>query len=243
MYSLILIDADDTLFDYPKAENQALYNLFRTYNPEGLWQFQGRPVELEDWITTYKTINHQLWEDLEKGLVVAEDVKTMRFKKLFEYYQVPVDAKACSDKYLYYLSQGVFLLDGAVEICHYMHTYFKIVIVTNGFKEVQHARIEQSLLSPYIDHLVISEEVGSSKPDSGIFEAALAHMGVTDKSNVIMIGDSLSADMLGGVRFGIDTCWFNPHKKPNRLSNGEQLPVTYEITQLDQLKQILKNHD
>lgn len=242
MYSLILFDADDTLFNYPSAEIQALKNTFLKYNPGNNWTYNGQTLMLEDWIDTYKRINHGLWEELERGRVIAEHLKVLRFTKLFEYYGLDVDAKDCSRSYLYYLSQGIELLDGAFEICSWIHEKYPIAIVTNGFKEVQHARIEMSPLNPFIDALFVSEEVGSSKPDSGIFQTAIDHFKMTDKSKILMIGDSLSADILGGIRFGVDTCWYNPKKKQNMLSNGDSLQMTYEISHLSELKKIIESH-
>ena len=112
---------------------------------------------------------------------------------------------------------------------------FRSVVVTNGIKEVQRSRIGRSPLEPYFSDLVISEEAGSSKPSPAIFEHACARLGFHDKDRMIMVGDSLSSDIRGGVNFGIDTCWFNPGSK----ANDSGLRPTYEIRELSELRTIL----
>lgn len=243
MYNLILIDADDTLFDYPKAELQALHRTFDFYNVNKDWEFDNKILTNEELISTYKVINHELWADLEKGQVTTEEVKVLRFKRLFEHFNLDIDGVECSKTYLYQLSQGRFLLDGAVEICKYLHSKATVVVVTNGFKEVQYSRIQESELKDYIDAIIISEEVGVSKPDPKIFEAALLRMGHRDKADVIMIGDSVTADMAGGRNYGIDTCWFNPKKIMLSVpGQREALDITYEISALNELIPIMESH-
>jgi len=240
MYKLILMDADDTLFDYPKAETQALELTFDFYHRQKDWIYQGSKVTTEALIASYREINHQLWVDLEKGFVTTEEVKILRFKRLFDAFNMDVDAIECSRIYLYNLSQGRFMLDGAVDICAYLHSMAKVLIVTNGFKEVQYSRILESELGQYIDGIIISEEVGVSKPDPRIFAHALDFVGHKTKEDVLMIGDSLTADIAGGSNFGIDTCWYNPRKNSPKDSEWfKSLNVTYEISALNQLKNIV----
>jgi FMN phosphatase YigB (HAD superfamily) len=103
--------------------------------------------------------------------------------------------------------------------------------MTNGFADVQHARIRRLGLEGVFDHVIISEEVGVAKPDPGVFDIAFERMGNPDKARVLMVGDSLSSDIVGGFHYGIDTCWFNPDGLANLTGN---IP-TYEIRHIHEL--------
>jgi putative hydrolase of the HAD superfamily len=117
-----------------------------------------------------------------------------------------------------------------------LHGNYKLAIVTNGLKDVQNNRIRKSVIGEYIKDIIISEEVGISKPDPGIFEHAFNNIEQYDKSRVLMVGDSLSSDIQGGINFGIDTCWYNPHKTQNQT----QISPSYEISNLMELLSILE---
>ncbi|MCA9932829.1 MAG: HAD-IA family hydrolase, partial [Anaerolineales bacterium] len=112
-----------------------------------------------------------------------------------------------------------------------------IAIITNGIAAVQRPRMARSPLQPFVEAFIISEEVGVAKPDPAIFDVAFAQMGEPQRTAVLIIGDSLSSDMQGGLNYGIDTCWYNPH------GHTGSLPVTYEIRQLADLPRILNGSD
>ena len=116
-----------------------------------------------------------------------------------------------------------------------MHKDFRLSIITNGLKDVQDNRIRKSIIAKYFDDIVVSEEVMVSKLDPKIFEHALININHTDKSKVLMVGDSLTSDIQGGINFGIDTCWFNP----NNIANKTRIKPTYEISNLMDLKDIV----
>ena len=120
-------------------------------------------------------------------------------------------------------------------MCKYLYGKYKLGIVTNGMKEVQYSRIGKSSIGKYIDKIIISEEVGISKPNAGIFEYALKELGTEDKKEAIMVGDSLSADIQGGINFGIDTCWVNlKNDAPN-----DKIKPKYVVTKLEEICNIL----
>jgi HAD superfamily hydrolase (TIGR01549 family) len=106
-------------------------------------------------------------------------------------------------------------------------------VVTNGLSEVQRPRLESSAIAPYIEKLFISEEIGAAKPDPAFFEAVFRGIGGPPKSQVLIIGDSLTSDMQGGIDYGIDTCWYDPAWR------ASYLPVTYQIRDLRELPEIL----
>lgn len=236
-YKLVLIDLDDTLFDYPKTEETAFRNTF-----EELGFFveselgNAKKEEIYEKIKDrYKDVNLQLWKDLEKGAVDKDRLKVVRFEKIIEEFDLKYDPYEMSELYLKKLGEGIFPFEATEKLCEYLHSKYKVGIVTNGIKEVQHSRIENSAIAKYIDKIIISDEVGVNKPDKRIFEYAMNYFEIMDKSEVIMIGDSLGADIKGGQNAGIDTCWVNLR---NNVNDTGIIP-NYEVNKLEKLFEIL----
>ena len=117
--------------------------------------------------------------------------------------------------YTSYLAEGSFIYDETEELLSYLHGKYKIVIITNGLVSVQNKRIKESIIKDYFDDVIISDEIKIAKPDSKIFDYALNSINHSNKDSVLMIGDSLSSDIKGGLNAGIDTCWFNSSQKEN----------------------------
>ncbi|EES74954.1 MULTISPECIES: YjjG family noncanonical pyrimidine nucleotidase [Paenibacillus] len=229
-YTHILFDADDTLFDYPKAENHALS---RTLTEAGI------PCT-DEVMKAYQTINQQLWRDLEQGLVKQAALRTERFTRLVKELGVTPRSQVeeISERYLELLGEGTFLLEGAYELCRDLkEAGFHLAIITNGIKKVQANRIAGSALAKMFEAVIVSEDTGYSKPHPGIFDYAFEALGLrqTDKSRVLIVGDSLTSDMKGGLNYGIDTCWYNPYHRPNTLN----LRPTYEIRRLAEVKTLV----
>ena len=236
-YKLVLIDLDDTLFDYPKTEEVAFRNTF-----EELGFFvesdlgNAKKEEIYEKIKDrYKDVNLQLWKDLEKGAVDKDRLKVVRFEKIIEEFDLKYNPYEMSELYLKKLGEGIFPFEATEKLCEYLHSKYKIGIVTNGIKEVQHSRIENSTIAKYIDKIIISDEFGVNKPDKRIFEYAMNYFEIMDKSEVIMIGDSLGADIKGGQNAGIDTCWVNLR---NNVNDTGIVPK-YEVRKLEELFEIL----
>ena len=183
----------------------------------------------------YKDVNLQLWKDLEKGAVDKDRLKVVRFEKIIEEFDLKYNPYEMSELYLKKLGEGIFPFDATEKLCEYLHSKYKVGIVTNGIKEVQHSRIENSTIAKYIDKIIISDEVGINKPDKRIFEYAMNYFEIMDKSEVIMIGDSLGADIKGGQNAGIDTCWVNLR---NNVNDTGIVPK-YEVRKLEELFEIL----
>lgn len=224
-YNTILFDIDDTLFDFKKSEINALHNTFMEYKmPEGL----------SDYHASYRKISNKLWSDLEKGEIGLRDLGIERFKRLFLEHQLETDALLFSRSYLGNLGNEVHLMPGASELCGQLSGY-RLAIITNGFGEVQHARIQNSPLCDLFEQIIVSEETGYQKPHHGIFDYAFEKLQLTDRSKVLMVGDSLQSDIQGGINYGIDTCWFNPLQKENLTA----FAPTYEIQHLLELVDII----
>jgi 2-haloacid dehalogenase len=224
-YRWLLFDADGTLFDYDKAEATQLEKTFR----QVLGRYEPGYVE------TYRRVNQQVWHEFEVGRISQAVLRVKRFELLFEALRIEADPAAFSAGYLKNLGEGTDLIEGAQETVRALHERVGLVLITNGLKEVQTARLAKSGIGGYFAHVVISEEVGAPKPDRAIFDAAFDRMCEPRKEEVLIIGDGLSSDIQGGHDYGIDTCWFNPGRRPRALD----LPIRYEIARLGDLLTIV----
>jgi 2-haloacid dehalogenase len=226
-YSWILFDADGTLFDFAKAEAKAMVRTFK----ESGHIFQPAYAE------TFETINAEMWRAFEQGRISQNELRTTRFERLFESIGIETDAAAFSVRYLGNLAKGTYLIEGAEEIVGHLHGKVSMLIVTNGLADVQRPRFAKSTIIDYFEDCVISEEVGSAKPDSAIFDIAFERMSNPARSDVLMVGDSLTSDITGGIGYGIDVCWFNPEGIPH----PPELEIQYEISELGELVGILSD--
>lgn len=226
-YTWLLFDADGTLFDYRAAEDGALRQNFAVHGLAFL------PTHKE----RYQTINHAYWQRLERKEITIAELRSGRFRQLFVETGIDYDAETFADTYLAQLAQQAQLIDGAAELLADLHGRFRLALITNGLADVQYPRLTRSGLADYFEAVIVSDEVGVAKPQAAIFDAAFARMGQPTKRDVLMIGDSLSSDMQGGVNYGIDTCWFNENGRFTR--NG--LPLRYEIHHLSDLRAILND--
>jgi 2-haloacid dehalogenase len=225
-YTAVLFDADGTLLDYKRSESYALENALVSL---------GLGSKSADYVSCYRAINKTLWDELEKGRLSSGELRVLRFEKLFSEIGVRADAQAFSTVYLDFLSQTGFLLPHAADVLEYLHRKYILILITNGFQEVQYSRLKEAGIFDYFDPVVISEEVGAKKPDEDFFSETFRRVKNVEKSAALLVGDSLSSDILGGKRFGIDTCWYNPEGATN---DTEVLP-TFEIRDLSELYSML----
>jgi 2-haloacid dehalogenase len=222
-YKWILFDADGTLFDYDRAEATALE---RTFLESGL-SFEPEYA--------YRRIDTQIWLDYEQNKIAQDVLRVRRFELLFEAVDVEADARAFSARYLEHLGDQAVLIEGAEETVKALQGQVGLVLITNGIKEVQRSRLQRSTIRDCFVDVVISDEVGVSKPDPGIFDVAFRKMGHPRKGEVLIVGDSLTSDIRGGAAYGIDTCWFNPAQEPRT----PDVDIRYEIGELGELLVIL----
>ena len=223
-YKWLLFDLDGTLFDYDKSETVAFKKTFDDFKIN----------YKEEFLSSYDSINKQLWKKFELGQIEVEKLKVERFELLLDQIDHDVNPAEFSKNYLVNLSNCTFLLDGVEELLRELDGKFKMMLITNGLKSVQRPRLKNSTIKNYFEDIVISEEVGSAKPDSKIFDIAFSKMNNPEKTKVLMIGDSLSSDIQGGINYNLDTCWLNV-----KSLNSNGLAPTYEIKNISELKNIL----
>jgi YjjG family noncanonical pyrimidine nucleotidase len=223
-YDIFLFDADGTLFDYDMAERNALRDTLQLYEIEFT----------EKALRQYRQINGEMWKKLERGEMTVNAIQTKRFARFFEATQTQCDPGEFNSLYLKQLEKYAFLLDDADLVCAELHKTHALYVVTNGIASVQRARLARSGLLPYITGIFISEEIGFSKPHRYFFDNVFAQLGDVPRNKILMVGDSLSADIAGGHSSGINTCWYNP----KRASDKGALRPTYDIGALIELLEI-----
>jgi len=224
-YSWLMFDADGTLFDYDRAEVAALE---ATFSELGL--------EFDDHaLLIYRQINGRMWQEFEQGSMSQERLKSERFRLLCNQLGVDFDYEHMSRRYQSNLALGTYLIDGADELLEELDGRYRIALITNGLKDVQRPRIAESTVRDRFSTIIISEEVGVAKPDSKIFDIAFQQMNYPQKNQVLIIGDSLSSDIAGGINYGIDTCWYNPEG----LEHPSGMDIRYEIRGLNELLGLL----
>lgn len=225
-YTTILFDADDTLFDFKRSEHEAVKDVL---------SLVGLP-ETDEIIEKYSEINKGYWKMLERGEITKKDLFIARWKTFLDFYGVKdEDAEMIAKHYLTSLSQKCYLLDGAEEMCKNLCEKFRLYIVTNGYAIVQHGRFDKSPIRKYFEDMFISEEMGAEKPSVEYFDAVFSKIPDFDKDKSIIIGDSLSSDIKGGINAGIDTCWYNP----KGASNPENLSITYTVSNFSEIEDIV----
>jgi putative hydrolase of the HAD superfamily len=208
-YQYILLDADETLFDFNLSEKTAIMQTF----------LEQEHFLSEEQYQIYHDINDALWRLVETGEMTQAQVRLERFIRFFNYYKLNLDAASIAQNYIKKLSELGLLFKGARELCETLHKSYKTALVSNGNSFVQRSRIKAADIEKYFDAVIISEEVHSAKPDARIFKTALKELGCPDNeagANALMIGDSLVADIAGGINAGIDTCWYNPDNMENK---------------------------
>ena len=202
-YENILLDADGTLLDFLAAEDAAVRETMSLY---GI-----KPTD--ELVAAYSEINDGFWKMLERGEIKREELLYKRFQVFCERFGFSVDYMKMAADYRALLRQQGQLLDGAVNFLQKLYGKAKLYIVTNGVATTQSKRIEISGITKYIDEIFISENLGCEKPDVRYFEKVSEILGGLDKSRTVIVGDSLTSDIKGGIAFGIDTCWFTPKSK------------------------------
>jgi 2-haloacid dehalogenase len=226
-YKTLFFDADDTLLDFGAAESLALRLLFKD-------QKITLTAELE---AHYKELNQGLWRAHEEGKIERDELLNTRFSLLFKEYGKEVDGVLLEENYRMYLEEGNQLVNGALELMKELKKKYDLYIVTNGVSKTQDRRLRDSGLHPFFKNVFVSEDTGYQKPMKEYFDYVFARIPNFSLEHGLIIGDSLSSDIKGGMLAGLDTCWFNPKVKPNNT----EIQPTYQIQTLEELFQILND--
>ena len=231
MYDHLLFDADGTIYDFMACEQFALKNLFT----------EAHLNVTDAMLEQYHNINYQLWDDLEHGLISLEKLKSERFYQFFKVHEVDFDPHKASDLYLYYLSQSFHLYEDTMDVLNEIQRMgIHMSMITNGIAHVQRGRIIATKTSQFFSFIAIGEELGVLKPDVGFFEKTFEQLNSLHlpTKTPLVIGDSLSSDILGAKNAALDSCWINRYN----MDEPEVKHYTYHIKKLDELLEILHCH-
>jgi HAD superfamily (subfamily IA) hydrolase, TIGR02254 len=225
-YTTLLFDADNTLFDFDAAEASSLRAVCKTLG-----------IEMDRQIfNLYHHINKKCWADFEKGKLPQEEIQFTRFSRFLNRLESDADPIEVGNQYLSGLAKSETLIEGALEMLKRLKSMnFELVVITNGLKQVQRAHFEQTGLTKYFSEIIVSDEIGVSKPHKPFFDYTFEKIKQKDKSKVLIIGDGLSSDIKGGMNYGVDTLWFN--KKRIELPKG--FKPTYRMDRLEDIFGIL----
>lgn len=226
MTDIILFDLDNTIFDFSRAEHMALAKTLTEIGIE----------PKKEILDKYSVINLAQWKLLEQKKITRSELKIRRYKLFFEELGVDYPPQEAAKMYEHFLGIGHYYIEGAEKMLEEFSKKYSLYLVTKGITNVQTRRIASAGLEKYFKGIFISEEIGHDKPSREYFEYCFEHMENFTKDRAIIIGDSLSSDILGGINAGIRTVWFNSKGEPK----NPEIPADYEITHLDQVKTLLE---
>ena len=225
-YDILLADADNTLLDFTKSERVAASALFSEFGTE----------PDDKLLNDYSEYNDSLWKRLERGELSMKELISLRFTGFFKDHGIKGDGDAAAIRYRQILSKCAFKIEGADELLHKCRGRVKVYIISNGKAEVQLSRLRLSGITDITDGIFLSEIIGAQKPDTYFFTKAASSIEGFSKERTLIYGDSLTADIAGGVNSGIDTCWYNP----GGIVNRTPFIPDYEIKKHSDLYSILK---
>ena len=203
-FHTVLFDADGTLLDFHRSEREALKDCLTAH---------GIPCD-EQLIHTYSRINDDHWKMLERGEITRAQLYVQRFRVFLDTFGFDADPSAMQTDYINALSTKSYLIDGAYELCLRLHDTCRLYIITNGNAKVQHGRFDACPLKPLFERSFISEEIGFDKPRKEYFDYVKSEIPHFDLRDTLVVGDSLTSDIGGGIAAGLATCWYNPSRKP-----------------------------
>ncbi len=228
-YKHLFFDLDHTLWDFDKNTSEAMEEIYKIFN-FSKWSF----FTFSDLMKIFYEVNNFLWDKFNNGLIDGLELRNNRFIMILKKLGVNENEipKGIGEKYLEVAPAKHYVIPFTYEILDYLKPNYQLHILSNGFEDVQHRKLEASKIHHYFNTIVTSDSSGHRKPHKGIFEFAMKEAGAT-RDNTIMIGDNLETDIMGAQNASIDQIYFNP----NRILHNSK--VTFEVHSLQQLMNIL----
>ena len=231
MLKVILFDIDNTLLSFDEYVKESMKNGFKKF---GIGEYK------DEMFNTFTEVNTGLWHALEKGDISFAELKKKRWNMVFEHLNITADGEAFEKYFRECLFDNAIPIDGAMDLLDYLRNKYTLCVASNGPYLQQLNRLKICGMYPYFSDYFISEEIGSQKPSISFFQTCIDRL--NSKSNeqilpseIMIIGDSLTSDMAGGIQIGMQTCFFNPCRKP---ISGE-MNLNYQVTSLKEIKSIL----
>jgi YjjG family noncanonical pyrimidine nucleotidase len=226
-YTTLLFDLDHTLLDADRAETVSFDVTLRAAGVE----------DPSRYVSRYAEINDALWAAVERNEITPDDVRVTRFARLAAAANIEADPQTMADDYVAGMVTNAELYPDARAVLEALSTQATLAVVTNGIGDVQRPRVKQLGIARYFDAVVISGDVGTAKPGAAIYDIVFEQLSWPDKKKTLMIGDSLSSDIPGGINYGIATCWYNPDHRPS----PPDVAIDHVIRSLTQLPALARD--
>ena len=224
-YSILLFDADNTLFNFDAGNRRAFSEVCRICHLP----------DTDELFHAYEAVNAEMWSAFDRGECTKDFLVVERFRLFLERAGLQADPVQCNKIHLSTLATNTVLLPHALEVCRTLAQTHSLYIVTNAVAAVQKARLAASDLRPYITDAFISEDAGASKPSAAYFDYVFSRIPGITRENCLLIGDSPSSDLQGATNYGIPCCWYNPRG----LARPDGIRIDYEIRDLPELLPIV----
>lgn len=225
MLRYVFLDLDDTILDFTAGEAKALSQALRDMGTEPTQAILER----------YHAINQAHWQLLEQGRLTRAEVKTRRFEQLFRELGIAGPVSEICRQYEHQLALQHDLIPGAQALLETISPRYELYLASNGSAVVQNTRLDAANIRSYFKGIFISEELGAAKPAKAFFDACFAAIPGFRPEETVMIGDSLTSDIRGGLNAGIRTIWFDPHSSPLR----DDIRPAYRIHDFNELPSLL----
>ena len=224
-YSILLFDADNTLFNFDAGNRRAFSEVCRICHLP----------DTDELFHAYEAVNAEMWSAFDRGECTKDFLVVERFRLFLERAGLQADPVQCNKIHLSTLATNTVLLPHALEVCRTLAQTHSLYIVTNAVAAVQKARLAASDLRPYITDAFISEDAGASKPSVAYFDYVFSRIPGITREICLLIGDSPSRDLQGANNYGIPCCWYNPRG----LARPDGMRIDYEIRDLPELLPIV----
>ena len=225
MKKYILIDLDNTLIDFNECARNSIITNFEKF---------GLPYR-EDTLDIFIRENNKIWKRHENGEIDRENIRKNRWNIIFKVLDIDFDGAVMEEAFEYGVSQNACPIDGAYDLLDYLKGKYKLYVASNGFRFVQENRLKIGDFNKYFNGVFVSEDFGFAKPSKEFFDNVIRKLGNPPLDEILMIGDSLSADIIGAENYGIDTVWFNK----DGIENTSSVKSKYEIRNLAEIKSIV----
>lgn len=227
-YKHLFFDLDNTLFDFDTCAVMSLKECFEKYKLD-VWF-----SDFNVFYTVYSDINIRLWNEYKQNMLKKNDVKYGRFRETLAVKNIKDESlvKNLAEDFLKFCANKNILVDDAIQVVKKLHETYNLYIISNGFIEVQNRKMDLTGLAPFFKKVVLSEQVKAQKPSREIFEYAVKSVNAR-KSESVMIGDNIDADIAGAQAFGMDQVYFDY----NRMPENHGL-ATFTVSKLKELLQI-----
>ncbi|MCQ2385781.1 MAG: YjjG family noncanonical pyrimidine nucleotidase [Clostridia bacterium] len=226
MIKTVFFDLDDTLFDFQKAERIAISETFKVLGIE----------PTQDKIALYNRKNQEEWLLLEQGKTDRQTLKWHRFYTTFSELGLSFDPRETADIYATFLSRGHYYIEGAENLLKELYPLYDLYLLSNGFSRTQRGRLKGSCLETYMKKIFISQEIGADKPNPLFFERCFAQIPSFRREEAVIVGDSLSSDITGGIAAGLHTLWFS---RSTTVPDGKPKPEK-TVKRLSDIPRVLK---